>query len=350
MPILSKDKLKIISITEMHDEYKRIATWSNTFYKKGDIIIKKEKINFSCDCCGKIETKMYYVILEKYSLYENKVLCHSCSVKKTKKIKYGDENYNNIEKQKETFQNKSTEEKQKIVETRIATNIKKYGTRGAPYKRTGKRKEVSKSTGLKISIKAKERLSNKENHPMYGKHHSQESIEKNRNSNIKTTTERILSGNFFTSSIFENGSFYSYKMNCNIIYRSSYEKMFYFLLENCSSISSYYVEKIVIPYYDEATCKNRNYFPDVLVKWKDNTIDLVEIKPENLKENITNICKFNAAKEYIKSESIDNFYIFSKLEGFKYIFKKINSLKELSPLYLKNLYEYISELNINNYI
>ncbi len=66
-------------------------------------------------------------------------------------------------------------------------------------------KQHNEKTKNKISLKAKERLSNKENHPMYGKHQSNESNQKNRESNKnhipwnkdKTTNDdnRIPSGN-----------------------------------------------------------------------------------------------------------------------------------------------------------
>ena len=73
---------------------------------------------------------------------------------------------------------------------------------------SGNQKGVSKSesTKNKISEKAKKRYSNKENHPMYGKHHSLESIEKisntksgieSPNKGVKYTEEQIESRNTY---------------------------------------------------------------------------------------------------------------------------------------------------------
>jgi hypothetical protein len=57
----------------------------------------------------------------------------------------------------------------------------------------GKRRTLKERQNL--SVRAKNRFKNPENHPMFGKSHSQESIEKNRENNRKTAAKKRFKRN-----------------------------------------------------------------------------------------------------------------------------------------------------------
>jgi len=387
MPILSKDKSKFIEPSEIIKEYGRIVSCSNMYYKIGDITLSKVAIYVQCDSCGKLSKKDHLFLYKQLEEQNNKVYCRECLVFKSKEDRYGDRNYCNPNKIKETkIKNNSWEgHKEKLAHTKLErygsenyynleksmqtklekygdpfyrdmektkqTTLDRYGMFGGSFVKGKKRKTTfSDSHKLKISIGAKKRLINKENHPMFGKKQSKESIEKNRLSNQKTTCERFNSGNFEPIKQFKGGSFFSNKMNCKIIYRSSYEKNFYTFLELCKDIESYEVEKLRIPYFDETTNKNRFYIPDVLVKWADGLTDLIEIKPDHFKDNIKNICKNNSARLFVEtSEYINNFLILNREESFKYIFGKIEHPDSFPYTFLKAINDFTSGLQAEDF-
>ena len=109
-----------------------------------------ENVKVKCDNCKKTKTIKYCLYLkniEKHNIYTCSSKCaHAAGKnKKTKKEKYGDENYNNTEKRKqkklerygdenycnsekisESHKNKTEEEKQEIVNKREKTKEEKY--------------------------------------------------------------------------------------------------------------------------------------------------------------------------------------------------------------------------------
>lgn len=80
------------------------------------------------------------------------------------------------------------------------------------------------------------------------------------------------------------GKFFSTKNNKQITYRSSYELRYFHMLEEDSSVMSYEVETMKIPYKD-FDGKYKNYVPDVMVLKKDGSIEVCEIKPEAMLDN-----------------------------------------------------------------
>jgi hypothetical protein len=80
------------------------------------------------------------------------------------------------------------------------------------------------------------------------------------------------------SQIYKVGYFYSDKNKKNLWYRCSYELRAYKILETLSSVLSYIVEPLVIPYWFEGHW--HNYLPDILITYIDNKKKLLEIKPK----------------------------------------------------------------------
>ena len=71
--------------------------------------------------------------------------------------------------------------------------------------------------------------------------------------------------------------------SANIIYRSMWERRCMKYFDINPSILQWASEEVVIPYYDSMTKKVRRYFPDFLIKVKDNNgqakTHLIEVKP-----------------------------------------------------------------------
>ena len=65
-----------------------------------------------------------------------------------------------------------------------------------------------------------------------------------------------------------------------VIYRSSWEEMFCIWCERNSNITQWSSESITIKYFNPISKTIRNYFPDFVVRTKDNQTWLVEVKPD----------------------------------------------------------------------
>lgn len=69
----------------------------------------------------------------------------------------------------------------------------------------------------------------------------------------------------------------------NVVYRSGWEKKVFIMLDTNNNILKWGAELLPIPYYSKVDQKNRRYFPDVFVKYKDKKggiiTDVIEIKP-----------------------------------------------------------------------
>jgi hypothetical protein len=113
----------------------------------------------------------------------------------------------------------------------------------------------------------------------------------------------------------------------NIIYRSSWELKFMRYCDRNVNILEWGSEEFFIPYLDPTTNKVRRYFPDFIIKVKENTGDVktyvIEVKPKQqtippektpkkkqktfLNEVITyekNKAKWKAAKEFCEDRKI----------------------------------------------
>ena len=111
---------------------------------------------------------------------------------------------------------------------------------------------------------------------------------------------RIKDGyNTFTKT--KNGHYYSNKMKKEIHYRSSYELKAYEILESDDMVEEYYAEYISIPYYKNDIKKN--YIPDIFVKYIDNIIKIIEVKPKTLLNFGDNPLKLDVLKNYCKNNN-----------------------------------------------
>jgi len=101
------------------------------------------------------------------------------------------------------------------------------------------------------------------------------------------------------------GKFWSKKNYSWIYYRSSYEKVVFFLLEKMNMVAKYEVELIKIP-YKFAFDKIRIYLPDILITYKDGSKELVEIKPDIIARNDATFAKKRkAAHKYCEAKGFN---------------------------------------------
>lgn len=359
--ILSTDNKEIKTYINLENEYglpRKVGRY-NTI--KGKYLSTNFKIIGFCDNCGKKVLFSLYQI--KNSLNKNgefdKLLCKVCKTHETNLQKYGVENTSSlafvqVKMKKAWLQRygvdnpfKNKEVRDRIKKTKLKkygdevfnnkkkaekTCLQKYGIRGVPRNKSCKRKISEKRISFlktekgrkyreELSKVKKALFKDKRNHPLYGKKVSEESKLKNRISNIKTWTEKILRGDDNRNyKGYESGIFFSKKMNCNIYYRSSYERYFYFLLEYCKSIEAYYVEKMKIPYVWKGL--KTYYIPDVLIQFQNGLVHLIEIKPRRRLMEERNLLKLKAMRKYVNNSNyINRFFILDKGKMLQYIFR-----------------------------
>jgi hypothetical protein len=65
----------------------------------------------------------------------------------------------------------------------------------------------------------------------------------------------------------------------NIIYRSSWELHLMMFLDSNDDVVGWGSEEIVIPYISPMDNRMHRYFPDMIVKKKNNEVILIEVKP-----------------------------------------------------------------------
>ena len=100
----------------------------------------------------------------------------------------------------------------------------------------------------------------------------------------------------------KDGNFFSEKNQQLIHYRSSWELKVMKILEASVRVESYRFEPFSISYlFNGERC---GYIPDFLVKFKDGTLLLLEIKPQNQCDDARNKAKWTAALEYAESHRI----------------------------------------------
>ncbi len=192
-----------------------------------------------------------------------------------------------------------------------------------------KGKKITQETRLKMSIAFKGRVFSEEwrrklsefqkgeKHYFYGKKHTEEykrkmseackgkiTSEKSRNKMSQAMIQRIINNNGVNPGInsSKHGLFFSLKNNSNIHYDSSYELLAYQILEQLSKVKSYSRCRFSIDY--EVNSSKHKYIPDILVTYDDNTKDVIEIKPEYKLNEGGVMAKFDAAKEYCKSNNM----------------------------------------------
>jgi hypothetical protein len=129
------------------------------------------------------------------------------------------------------------------------------------------------------------------------------------------------------------------------VYRSSYEKQCFYLLEQNPGVIWWKSESSLIPYINPLDGKRHTYYVDLTFRAVDRetqelTTFLVEVKPKSqtqppkmgarkrkktleteTKVYITNIAKWNAAYEFCKKHGY-KFYIWTEVDMFPYIPQK----------------------------
>lgn len=152
------------------------------------------------------------------------------------------------------------------------------------------------------SEEAKLRYQNPQKHPMFGRTQTKSSKRKNSETNSRTWANKILEGQGLWSRQYRRGVFYSKKMQREFGYRSSWERLFFYLLDHSEKVQSFEVEPFFIEY--EFQDKVRRYIPDVIVTLE-NLRFLIEIKPSRLRNKDRNIQKAIAAKQYCLKHGVE---------------------------------------------
>lgn len=101
-----------------------------------------------------------------------------------------------------------------------------------------------------------------------------------------------------------SGDFYSKKNNIEYFYRSSYELKCFLELENDITVDSYVSEGMSLPYKDSKG-STRTYIPDLLVLYKDGSMCVWEIKPNEMVKDADVQLKAEACKRYLKVQFPD---------------------------------------------
>jgi hypothetical protein len=115
-----------------------------------------------------------------------------------------------------------------------------------------------------------------------------------------------------------------YQGNGPIIYRSSWERKFCLYCERNPEIQTWSSESFSIRYFSPIDNKYHNYFPDYVVRLRNGTVFIVEVKPKAQLQKpeppkrqtpksiksykwlyetwVTNMCKKAAAEEFAKTK------------------------------------------------
>jgi hypothetical protein len=102
-----------------------------------------------------------------------------------------------------------------------------------------------------------------------------------------------------------------------IIYRSSWERLFMVYCDKKENILEWSSEEVKIPYMHEG--KNRTYYPDfwvLMLNKNDNYVEkLVEIKPHHQRTMKVNKAKWSAATKYCQDNKME-FLVMTEKELF----------------------------------
>ena len=101
---------------------------------------------------------------------------------------------------------------------------------------------------------------------------------------------------------YKTGSYVSVKSGKEYVYRSGWEGHYMKWLDMNPDVVEWSYEEIIIQYIsNKKTRRVRKYIPDFSVSWKDGTKHLIEIKPSNKVNGITNQKKFKFAENWCLS-------------------------------------------------
>jgi len=199
---------------------------------------------------------------------------------------------------------------------RTETTRKKMGEAKRGDKNPAKRPEVRKRIGRSSSLYVKNNpekiaeMAKKVSKTMTGR----KLTDKHRENMSKGRSKAIAEGKINPFSHGLNGHFYSKKNKKKLWYRSSWELQAYKILEQLSKVIKYESEPFYIPYKFQGI--ERNYIPDILVTYDDNSQELIEVMREDLLEDEMRIVKLKAAKRYCDKNNI-NFSVWTE----KFLFK-----------------------------
>jgi len=135
-----------------------------------------------------------------------------------------------------------------------------------------------------------------------------------------------------------------------VIYRSLWEKSCMMYFDKSGDIKSWSSEEVVIPYMYDVDKKYHRYFMDFKVTWKDDSVSLIEVKPNKettppkklnthnkkyMTEALTyvrNMNKWEAANEYAKDHGW-RFEIWTEVELRErgIMAKPLKPLKKMKP-------------------
>lgn len=187
-----------------------------------------------------------------------------------------------------------------------------------------------KVTGQKRTIEARKRMSIAQSGSKgvwWGKRLNREHKQKIREGNkgkivsrearekmSRTQSQLVKEGKVNLVTHGRSGHFYSKKNKKRLWYRSSYELQAYKILEQLSKVIKYESEPFCIPYKFQKI--ERNYVPDILITYDDNSQELIEVMRENMLGDEQRIAKATAAKKYCKKNNM-SFSIWTEKELFR---------------------------------
>jgi len=191
------------------------------------------------------------------------------------------------------------------------------------------RKTAEKNRGKKRSEETRRKISKAlegEKNYIFGKHHAEKTRQKisegNKGKTVskeargqisRTHSQLIKEGKINPVTRGLSGYFYSKKNKRKLWYRSSYELQAYKILEQLSKVAKYESEPFYIPYKFQGI--ERNYTPDILITYDDDSQELIEVMRENMLKDRQRIAKAKAAKKYCKKDGM-NFFIWTERELF----------------------------------
>jgi hypothetical protein len=108
------------------------------------------------------------------------------------------------------------------------------------------------------------------------------------------------------SSIFKShgkDKFYDSPKVGKVSYRSSYELEAYKMLDASDKVKKYEVECVRLKYRDSEGAR-RSYYPDLIITWKDNSREMIEIKPEKLLDHDIVIRKAESGRKYCEENGM----------------------------------------------
>lgn len=135
-------------------------------------------------------------------------------------------------------------------------------------------------------------------HPMKGRHHSKGTKEL-----LSKSKAKLITSGLFVPYNKSSGTFWSEKNGKLLSYRSAHEEGAFHLLEQLGKVARYLVEPLAIEYEFEGD--RRRYIPDILVVYRDGSLELVEIKPSSRIGDPINQAKFAAARKFCEENRME---------------------------------------------